>query len=185
MILYIGKIAKEDQDYLDSENIPHFHIVFNERERGSSKSTKMFTSRSEGDILKFLKKLHTNNPITGIITTYEKYIELRQKIGSSLNIPTLSEHSLRTSTDKAIMREAFLSFDKSISPNYQIVESFSDAEKFADEHNFPVMLKPTNLQKSLLITKNTNKEQLLKNYSKITELIQKIYDKEGILVPFV
>ena len=43
---------------------------------------------------------------------------------------------------------------------------------------FPLMLKPANLAKSLLITKNHNQTELIENYRKTMQRIDVIYQKK-------
>jgi biotin carboxylase len=64
-----------------------------------------------------------------------------------------------------------------ISPDFCIVKSLEDLHAFASSHSFPLILKPANLAKSLLVTKCHNIEELISNYGAALEIIEKVYEK--------
>ena len=50
-------------------------------------------------------------------------------------------------------------------------------QAFADAHDFPLILKPANLSKSLLVTKSCNLDELRANYERTMAKIGEIYQK--------
>lgn len=115
--------------------------------------------------------------IEGVFTSYENYVLPASQIAQNLNLPGLSIEAANACTDKQIMRELFSRAPQKISPEFIEVKSEDDVRMFAESHTFPLILKPANLAKSLMVTKNDNLDQLLSNYRKATETIAAIYAK--------
>lgn len=112
-----------------------------------------------------------------VIAIYENYVLYAALIADHLNLPGLPLESAYACTDKYLMRSLFAKAPEKISPDFAIVESEEDLKAFASAHKFPLILKPANLAKSLLVTKNTTPEELLNNYRKSIELIHDVYHK--------
>ena len=74
---------------------------------------------------------------------------------------TQTPESLEVSTVKSSMRERFLSFDPSISPQFVELKSMSDYdEEKIKSLSFPVIVKPTGLNSSLLVNKCAEPSEL-------------------------
>lgn len=125
-----------------------------------------------------LKKL--NAKPDGLTATYESYILPKSWIGEyyGLHVPTVE--AAEAATDKELMRKKFQEYDPSITPDYKHATKFEDIEEFMKEHEFPVMLKPTNLFKSLLVTKCDNQEELERDYKEAVSTIKQIYKQYGV-----
>ena len=96
-----------------------------------------------------------NQPADAVITTYENYILPTAWIAEYLNLPGLPVATAEACTDKFLMRSLFDAAPEKISPAFAIVTSETDVRTFANTHSFPLILKPANLAKSLLVTKST------------------------------
>lgn len=116
-------------------------------------------------------------PIDGVIATYENYILPASWIAEHLGVPGLPVSAAEACTDKFLMRSLFANAPEKISPDFAIVENKQQLIDFANSHNFPLILKPANLAKSLLVTKNHNLEELERNYSQALLDIERIYKK--------
>lgn len=123
---------------------------------------------------------HSELEIVSCVATYENAILPKTWICEWFRLPGLSEESALISTDKRRMRERFAEKCPSMSPAFQSVTNWDEVEEFAMSHHFPLMLKPTNLFKSLLVTKNDSLEELKKNFVKSQLTIQEIYEKENV-----
>jgi glutathione synthase/RimK-type ligase-like ATP-grasp enzyme len=64
------------------------------------------------------------------------------------------------------MRELFATAPTKISPDFAVITSEREVRDFAAQHTFPLIIKPANLSKSLLVTKSSSLEELLMNYQK-------------------
>lgn len=128
-------------------------------------------------MLDTVDKLNANKKIDAIITTYEDYILPTSYISSHLGLPGLSESAARACTDKELMRQMFALAPEKISPDFQVVADEKSLIQFASAHNFPLILKPANLSKSLLVTKGESLEKLIQNYHATLETIDSIYKK--------
>lgn len=115
--------------------------------------------------------------IDAVITTYENYILPTAWIAEHLELPGLPVVTAEACTDKFLMRSLFDKAPEKISPSFATVESETDVREFAATHTFPLILKPANLAKSLLVTKNNDLDELIVNYRHSVELLQTIYKK--------
>ncbi len=116
-------------------------------------------------------------PIDGVVATYENYILPAAWIASHLDLPGLPVASAEACTDKFLMRSLFAVAPEKISPGFANVVSEDDVREFASTHSYPIILKPANLAKSLLVTKNNTLDELIANYMKSVDLLQTTYKK--------
>jgi biotin carboxylase len=111
------------------------------------------------------------------ITVYENYILPTAWITEHLHLPGLPIEAAEACTDKFLMRSLFAKAPEKISPDFGIVENEEDLIEFAEKHTFPLILKPANLAKSLLVTKNHSMDELQQNYKKSVGLLASTYQK--------
>lgn len=121
-----------------------------------------------------------NLSIVGLLCTYENYIVAKSQIAHHLGVPSLSETSAAACTDKVLMRAAFSRYNHSITPEFQEVQHYVEAVNFCSKYGFPVILKPANLVKSLLVLRCDTPEELTRNYKKISNEITGLYRKYSI-----
>ena len=121
--------------------------------------------------------LHARKKIDGVITIYEDYVLATALVAEHLNLPHLPVEAAQAATDKYTMRTLFQNAKEYISPEFSRVESEDDLRLFAKTHAFPLILKPANLAKSLLVTKNDSLEELVRNYRKAQSLLETTYKK--------
>jgi hypothetical protein len=91
--------------------------------------------------------------IDGLVCTYENYILPKSQIAAALKLPAPSVTSAQMSTD---------------------------AQKLAAELTYPVIIKPTNLVKSLLVLKCNNEAELLDNFKYAQQKIGILYHRYKI-----
>lgn len=132
-----------------------------------------FSSRSS--VLSALDHLKT--PANGVMTVYENYVLPTAWIAEHLNLPGIPSTAAEACTDKFLMRTLFANAPEKVSPAFAIVESEADVREFADAHSFPLILKPANLAKSLLVTKSATLSELINNYNQSITLLQTTYKK--------
>ncbi len=113
----------------------------------------------------------------GILTVYENYVLAAAYISEVLGLPGLSIDAAKACTDKSVMRKKFSQAPENISPDFAEISSLNDAINFASQHAFPLILKPANLAKSLLVIKCSDASQLRKNYQYIHSQIDAVYKK--------
>lgn len=118
-----------------------------------------------------------SHSIDAVITTYENYILPTAWIADHLGLPGLPVATAEACTDKFLMRSLFDNAPKKVSPAFATVASEEDIRQFAAAHTFPLILKPANLAKSLLVTKSNDLDELVANYGHSVELLQTIYKK--------
>jgi glutathione synthase/RimK-type ligase-like ATP-grasp enzyme len=120
-----------------------------------------------------------NGKIDGVIAIYENYIVTASEIAEMLGLPVLPIESAKACTDKELMRTRFLACEEPISPQFKKVSNYIDVEEFADKFGYPVIIKPANLAKSLLVLKCSNKNELKANYLSMDRQISKVYAKHA------
>ncbi len=113
----------------------------------------------------------------GVVATYENYILPAAQIANHLGLPGLPLAAAEACTDKELMRTLFAKAPEQISPAFAVAGSREEIIAFAQAHQFPLILKPANLAKSLLVTKNRDMDELLANYDKSVELLAGTYKK--------
>jgi biotin carboxylase len=113
----------------------------------------------------------------GLICTFENYIVAKSLIAEHLNLPALSVVSALKSTDKYLMRQAFMEYDATITPKFALVSNKQELLAAANAMQFPLILKPTNLVKSLLVLKCNNLEELKNNFAYAKKNIAYMYKK--------
>lgn len=162
----VGLIGLKDKEenYRYPENVTHvFEFDF------SSKETVQ-----EG--LKQIEQFE----IIGLESQYENGVLAKAWVGELLNLPCISVTAALNATDKGLMRKAFQEKSPQITPAFTVVSNEEEVKAFALEHGFPLILKPANLAKSLLVTKSNNLEELLTNFAYSKEKISKLYDRWGV-----
>ena len=115
--------------------------------------------------------------IDGVITIYESYVLPAAWIAEHLGLPGMPPDAAEACTDKWIMRQRFAAAPEKVSPDFALVAGEDDLRNFAASHSFPLILKPANLAKSLLVTKNHSLEELLASYQRTMGQIDAVYKK--------
>lgn len=92
-----------------------------------------------------------------------------------LKVPT--SESLIWSTEKILMRRRFRAYDKKITPKFSVLYDDSDEsiKKLEQTVGFPLIIKPSGLAQSLLVTIAYHHEELKKSLKKIFRKIRSIY----------
>ena len=121
-----------------------------------------------------------NLEMSGLICTYENYVTAKAIIGEHFSVPAISLASAKASTDKALMRQRFIDYDTSISPQFAAVADEQELLAFARGVKFPLILKPAHLVKSLLVMRCNDERELLDNYRYAKESIAALYEKYNI-----
>lgn len=96
-------------------------------------------------------------------------------------LQTPTPESLKWASDKRLMRRHFKVSDSSISPKYTLVGGAEDAEldRIINKVGLPLIIKPTNLAQSLLITVCHHREELKKAIKEVMKNIKKVYEENG------
>jgi len=115
--------------------------------------------------------------VDGVIATYENYILPAAWVAEYLGRPGLPVAAAEACTDKWLMRQRFAAAPEKISPDFALITNEDELRQFAEQHTFPLIIKPANLMKSLLVTKNHNLDELVANYRRTLEQIGAVYKK--------
>lgn len=132
---------------------------------------------SQDNVLRAVDELHQQKPIHGVMVVYERFIADAAAIAAHLDVPGLPLEAAEACTDKFVMRQKFSAAPQKISPDFAVVTSEEGVRAFAEVHDFPLILKPANLSKSLLVSKAATMDELLQNYAKTMRVIHSVYDR--------
>ena len=177
-ILIVGQKFSSLTDYLDDHGHTYMLLQDDAKTKYPEKRIKhrvVMEFSDQQTILDAVDQL--KKPVDAVISTYENYILPTAWIAKHLGLPGLPIATAEACTDKYLMRSLFAKAPEKISPAFMTVNDENDIRKFAADHGFPIILKPANLAKSLLVTKSNSLDELVKNYRRSTELLQTTYQK--------
>lgn len=177
-ILIVGKKSTALTNYLSKHNHTYTFLQDIAETKYPEKRFKyrVLTDLSSNEaIIKSVDELKIRPD--AVISTYESYVLYAAFIAKYLGLPNLPIEAAYACTDKYVMRSLFDTAPEKISPAFAEVTSEEDVLDFLHNHTLPLILKPANLAKSLLVTKSSTKEALLENYHKSTALLEGIYKK--------
>lgn len=154
MIAVIGQYHTGLLQALERLDRP-YHLVL-DRRRYDREDAVSFTN--EATLIDHIGSLQPK--VTLAVAMYEQYIPVTAVINEALGTEhALSSEAALNCTDKVRMRHALSAVD-GISPAFREVGDDADAYAFVAKYDYPVILKPANLSKSLLVSKCENDEQL-------------------------
>lgn len=178
-VLIVGKSFSGLKTFLVEHG--HTYTILQDRLTTTSPDKKLknrvVTSFSDSSYLDAAAALHTHTPFDACLSIYESYIVSCASVAETLGLPGLTHEAAVACTDKEIMRTKFALSSEKVSPDFHVVESKQSLIDFAHSHEFPLILKPANLAKSLLVTKNNSLDELLANYQKAMKLADATYKK--------
>lgn len=95
-------------------------------------------------------------------------------------LPCPSESSLLWSLEKPMMRDRLSNYDRSLTPKYQYMEETDvpHVMELIQDFDFPVIVKPSELAESLLVTRCETEEDLKVCLDETFKVIGDIYERE-------
>jgi biotin carboxylase len=178
--LIVGPATVALRNYLEEHGHEHVRLIDKTQTKMPEKVIKhqVVTDFSDDNVyLRDATVTNQQSPINGVLTTYENSVLAAAKIAQKLGLPGLSTSAAEACTDKFLMRQLFAKSPDSISPDFAMVSNQDELLEFATKHQYPLILKPANLAKSLLVTKNTSQSELIANYQRTMEQIDDIYHR--------
>ncbi len=120
-----------------------------------------------------------------LVNVYENSVPQKALLAQFFNVPGPSLEATHVATDKFEMRTAFAKHCPEYSPQFTLASTWEEIEQFLQKENitFPLILKPTNLFKSLLVTKCNSVAQLRAAFDEGMKRITAIYAKEKVSYP--
>jgi D-alanine-D-alanine ligase-like ATP-grasp enzyme len=182
----VGKCDKNFPSYL-RENYPEYELIAFHDYRESHvypdfvQNIYVIDAGSMDSVSESVTQLGVDfSDLVGLVNIYENAVVAKNLLANFFKLPGMSVESALCATDKIAMRKAFLAADKRITPNFALVSSVEDLREFVFEYRFPLMLKPANLSKSLLVTKATNFDDLVNEFNRAIDLVDQVYSKHGV-----
>lgn len=118
--------------------------------------------------------------IFAVTSQYENSIlELQKLIPYLPYLPMPTEQSLTWATEKIHMRQMMESHDPALVPRYAQVSSVSEAEinRIERKMDYPLIVKPSGLEGSLLVSEVANRAELISCLERTFEHMQAAYSK--------
>lgn len=181
-LLIVGASLKELKSYISSHDHDYAQILDKNRLIAPINDPKKqfltdFSSKSA--LLATVREINQKFPFDGLLLTYESSVVPAALIAEYLNLSGLPLEAAKACTNKFVMRQKFKAVDGNISPDFQVIESEADLVDFASSHKFPLIIKPINLVKSLLVVKVHSQEELLSSYQQILAKSGKVYKRHA------
>lgn len=94
--------------------------------------------------------------------------------------PTPTESSLRWATEKSLMREKLQEYNPELVPKFSVIErnQISLVKEITVDMEYPLIVKPSGLNSSILVTKCENQDELFTSLEKTFKVIEEIYERE-------
>ncbi len=192
IILFVGKVfpqmieavrtwSKEQRRPMRIALLRDNKDTFNQKEEESIKTIDLVLrvdTSSPSAIQKAL--LPYERELVAITCRGENYIPLLSQIIPHVPyLRTPTSESLLWSSDKLLMRRRMRIHNPKIAPKYTVVKDTSDAslKKIGEKVGFPLMVKPTGLAASRLVTLCFHKEELAKTLRHVFRHIKSVYKK--------
>ena len=178
-VLIVGRTFKELSDYLKKQGFNAYYLrdskYYDAKDANFPDIPVDFFDETE--LFRAVDEINNNVKIDVAMTLYENYVVASAKIAEHLGIPGMPIEAAEACTDKLLMRQKFAASPEKISPDFTIANSQDDVRDFAENHSFPLIIKPANLSASLLVYKNRTLDELMENFAHALELAPKIYAK--------
>jgi hypothetical protein len=176
-ILVIGNSTKRIEEYLSTHR--YAHTILQDRNTYNAIGVRESIVRADfRDILGVLDAvdtIHARKPISGVMVMYEQFVTMAALVARYLGLPGLPLGAAADCTDKIRMRQKFSTAPHKISPDFAVLHTVDDLVRFAQSHTFPLIIKPANLSKSLLVSKSSSLVELLHNYAKTQASTSTVY----------
>ncbi len=186
IILFIGAAPLEDIKAFRKKNKKQYRLALAYSDKPNKEALK---KREEVFDIVFELKLKTE---TTTLHSIQPYLDelLAVTCRGDLHIPTFAKiipfvpylrtptiQSLLWSVDKLSMRRRFRSYNKKISPRYRLVEDATKKtiKEIKGKIRFPMVIKPTGLAASLLVSICYHDEELEKNLKTAFRKLQKLH----------
>ena len=158
--------TKEEKSIIEKFDI-FLHVDFN-----SPKSIKQALLLYKDELLAVTCRAETNIPRFQKIVPHVPYLQ------------TPTSESLNWSTNKVEMRRHFMAYDKTITPKYMVVVDATkkSIDEIEQKVGFPLIVKPSGLAASLLVSHAFHREELEEILNKVfkkIKVLNKTYKGEG------
>ncbi len=194
IILFVGRVFPHMIHAIrqwEREHKRSFRIALlrDTRDRGTAKGTKgakltdiilECDTFSPTEIQKIL--LPYEHELVAISVRGEDHVSLFSRVVPHVPyLRTPTSESLVWSSNKLLMRRRMRIYNPKITPKYTVVNDSSNAslKKIEEKIGFPLMVKPTGLAASRLVTLCFHKEELKSTLKKVFRHIKGVYKKTG------
>ena len=184
-VFFVGKAYLHFLDWLLEENYTVYHL-FDQKEKYDLDRYFVDSFPLDLSTEQSFKAGLAAIPVKPdlILNCTDNSMRLKARICQYYQLPGPTTESATVSSDKFLMRQAFQKYCPTYSPQFAQVNSWSDIEDFLANPQiaFPLILKPANLSKSLMVSKANSKEELKEIYQDSISQAKDIYLKENVFL---
>lgn len=177
MLWIVGKLSAEWKKQLDNTGYKYGLFIDSRLPKTPSGPHNVYPLNFENSrtLIASIKKLPDTLDVSSLfVAGYEQYVMPAAVLANYFSVPGITIESAEAVTNKLTMRQHFHAYNPAISPKFAPIQTVRDALKFGEEYGYPVVMKPTNLMKSLYVTVSHTPNELLTNYSKTAQGLQDI-----------
>lgn len=184
-LFFVGQAYPHRSALLELQSLGYSLGIFHDATR-ALKNADLFSSVIELDFSSrdqftaSLNSLVELPRIDGLLCTYENYVIYKALLCQKLGLPGMDIEAAVACTDKYVMRSKFIEHDPSITPSFALVTNEATLLDFAHSHAFPLVLKPTGLVKSLLVSTCESLDELMVAYHKTIAEIDNLYQRQRV-----
>jgi formate-dependent phosphoribosylglycinamide formyltransferase (GAR transformylase) len=168
MLWIVGTVYREFAQYLLDQEIAFGIFAVKPLKRTYGARQVVVLDLMEPDRLRQVLRVQ-QLPVSSVVALYEQYVLPAAIIAEFYGVPGLPLTTAAACTSKLLMRQKFMELDPSITPPFTAITQLQAALDFAGSRGYPVVLKPSNLMKSLLVTVSRTPDELAVNFRQTME----------------
>lgn len=167
MLWIVGELSAEWKTYLDDNK--YQYGLFTDPRRATTytglQHIQPLDFENQETLLHSLRELPSHINVSSVfVAGFEQYVAPAAIIAQHYGVPGLPIESAAAVTNKVLMRKKLYAYDAAITPKYLKIRTVEDALAFGKKYGYPIVMKPTNLMKSLFVTISHSPEELEQNY---------------------
>ncbi len=113
-----------------------------------------------------------------IFTADEDFIKIKAKTCNKYSIPFIPESHVNRVVEKEEMRRIVRENSPELTPAFMIINSEKDIQYFIEKFGLPVMLKPSGLVRSFLVSKASTAQEALDSFKVMSDRINRLYENK-------
>jgi biotin carboxylase len=176
MLWIVGPVYTEFLEHLSERQIPFGLFVTKPPKHASgAKKVVIMDLLNPKAIRQVLQEQEL--AVSSVVALYEQYVMPEAVIAQYYGLSGMPLTAAKACTNKLLMRQRFMDFDPAITPAFAEAGHLEEALAFAETHGYPVVMKPSNLMKSLLVTTSHSAAELARNFQQTMQNLAAISAK--------
>ena len=127
-------------------------------------------------LITFLREQHQLLHFDGVLTICDYYLDTARQVADALDLPCPFPTAVSTIRNKGLLRQALDAVSRA-NPAYQLVGSWSAAQRAAQTIGYPLVIKPTDLASSAYVRLVRNEAELHEGYLALEQFERNFRDQ--------